>query len=772
MDAVKIYEKELQLIGDLAYSYLPPKVAGNYVRTIRHWLKEKGPSFVVDYFKTARALYLSTQFEAKRWEKGILRNLKHYLVTENGQNGKYRLSRFLKLLKIYTYFKAVKITKSDYIALREDAAATSDQNIDLLEGLFWDLRPKLIKRLPYQNPPLPISLNKVYLGRLMKAKPAYEMTLEDASNSFLDCPRLALEFYEFLSSFLDLPSKQMLSIYMAVQSPDKEAFGRCTLLNKDGALKLRDVYNPLAPIQLAMEPLFQALTYLARRLPTLFVYDQEAGAQWAQEALKEGPVWTVDLTSASMTLPFDVQYALLSCLLPAYKEDIRFFARVSRGNWITPYEDVTITFNQGQPMGLLPSFLSFSLMLYYVCWASVNYRYPPPFAQVGDDLIVKDEAIVNTLYDLNFSINKSKTFRSTQYAEFVGRVLTENEDHHNIRMKSDTKDPLSMVRAMGWEASRRYFRRNGMSRIARAMSIIRHLPPPFGLAGIEGTEISLSSEVIMSLYESPSFHVEIGSQNRSYEQFATVLQHAEAFKSLPYVQQEMLTTPFLEISLPGGHKIGDFLNSISPSVKRWGWSLMPPCRILTETLSTLTKSDDWKTHLVVVGNLMRISSPTLYATKIPDHLPRTSKTPRVSWRRTWDILRKAHLTPQSKDPVMKTKVSKVTLMKLKPQIEPSLEIISDNTARVDWYLNNQGDPTPFIIHSPTYYYNWSYGEFRVKRTLDVKEVLASVFELLGKQTKPLAIEWDGSPLVFTAQYPPEKLMKTSTALKLIWKLEN
>lgn len=190
--------------------------------------------------------------------------------------------------------------------------------------------------------------------------------IEHVTAVTLHAPFILFDHYGFLSK---------LFIY---DKPDLVGAGPsfCGVVNpltKDGGYKVRNVASPFGLLQVAMFRLKITLRHFMVCLPESCIFNQAKAEKWVMERLKRGMrISSIDLSSCSDLLPASLQYSLLKELFPSLSEDIDFFEAVSSGYYMYKLngEFHRIRWSRGQPLGLDPSFFSFSLLLIFLLRAS------------------------------------------------------------------------------------------------------------------------------------------------------------------------------------------------------------------------------------------------------------------------------------------------------------------------------------------------------------------------------------------------------------------
>jgi hypothetical protein len=288
-------------------------------------------------------------------------------------------------------------------------------------------------------------------------------------------------FYYKIRSVLDFYPHRMFT---------KDSVGQAILLTKDGALKKRLIFSPIFPVQLCLERLFQALEAYAKHLKSLYVWDVEAGIRWVAEQPEAD---SIDLESATDYFPLHWQEKTLLALFPHLEGDIAFFVAVAKSEWSTPAGPLRI--NVGQPMGLKPSFLTFSVTFYHIlCGITEEDK----FALLGDDLITTDVDVLPTLLGLGLKVSLKKTFRGS-YKEWGGTTVLDDVDIGLRRIKP-TSDYLTMIWTRGPDAALSAIRRDKREYLWAELKWLANLPPPVGLGLKPSTIDTIPPAVLYDLY--------------------------------------------------------------------------------------------------------------------------------------------------------------------------------------------------------------------------------------------------------------------------------
>jgi len=217
--------------------------------------------------------------------------------------------------------------------------------------------------------------------------------------------------------------------------------GHISFLQKPAG-KLRTVANPNRLAQWEVEPLGEVLSDWVNSQPGVYVLDQEAGIEKVQSWLKDGEVLvSADLSSASDTLDYR------RVLGPLFRQpqnsltrkSLEFFDRLSKMPWYLSSDVArqklgkeTISWKQGQPLGLRPSFPILTITNLTAAQNAVLHvdgeiSEDVPFVIVGDDIVIKQkyaEKYAEIIGSIGGIANIDKSMVSDKQAEFCSRLIT------------------------------------------------------------------------------------------------------------------------------------------------------------------------------------------------------------------------------------------------------------------------------------------------------------------------------------------------------------
>lgn len=221
--------------------------------------------------------------------------------------------------------------------------------------------------------------------------------------------------------------------------------GKISVIPSPG-MKDRVIANPNAAIQAALYNFGERLADVTYRNKSCFVKNQEAGMAKIQGYLKQGiTLASIDMSAATDRLSADAGWSLIqnmiddqignSFMKEVISEELAFFKTVSRsafyiGDLGTDGVEY-VSYTQGQPMGLKPSFPMLTLMNLK---AGLDARDTAGSSVdpivVGDDIVIDASTLphyLETIEGLGGKINLDKTLISNKFAKFCSRIITPTE---------------------------------------------------------------------------------------------------------------------------------------------------------------------------------------------------------------------------------------------------------------------------------------------------------------------------------------------------------
>lgn len=427
------------------------------------WLKKTeencGIEFVVSELKHRYSVVLGSTKDTYRSHRdgtwfGAFRP-----ISKLARKGRLGWIRALRILRLYGLFEAPPPELDDYVKHGESIASNPEPVDVFIFELEYSTRREIIGKVKGRDTTYPLRNTIVPLGRDITSSEV--LTTPQEHIACLDnCPELVREFYDLFKELVGktLPPVEHYDGLATSLWFEHDVVGSITLLTKDRGLKKRAVVNPFRILQLVLSRLSNTLWDVLSRDPDCWIYDQDLGAEWVAERLRQGSALTsIDLKSATDNIPMLPQIKLAQTLWPELAEDLRVFAMVSRSFWWTPYEKLDLQYTRGHGMGLNGSFPLFTLFLTALC-KEVGAR--GRYAIVGDDLVVESrytEKICQVLAVYGVPINHSKSLFSKSIAEFVGR-LYDKRGNMFVYKAADFKpkaDPLGLIRQYGPRAMRK-----------------------------------------------------------------------------------------------------------------------------------------------------------------------------------------------------------------------------------------------------------------------------------------------------------------------------
>jgi hypothetical protein len=439
---------------------LPIDLVKSFETQVNFWVQHSGKEWTVNRLKTIYTDFI--RFNAGlplvgKWYKknklglpsGILSRIFHL-----SKQSKRKHFACGTLLRIYTRYLSHQPTHqqiSKWISgvNAEDITIPSDVTIGVCDaasdvfGKVW-VKPNQASYLSYVASPgkrVPLkngktspedkswyyqweTVNNTKTGRYLKAK--YQSIFDQVYLGFEQVVTLRSDGSNFSSFGI---------------STGFDTVGKIGLIQEPG-FKLRAVANPNRVYQVALDPLKQAVSGILKNLPWDCTFDQSKAIPFIQNHLKaENRCHCIDLSGATDYFPLSLQISVLKRIFSGLDEYIDLFADLSRSDW--NFQDTTIRWTKGQPLGLGPSFVSFALTHGLVLYYLNNYSFNEKFFILGDDVIIMDDTLAlkyfTLLKEMGCPISESKTLSSKITAEFAGKIISRDvvEPQLKWRLLSD-----------------------------------------------------------------------------------------------------------------------------------------------------------------------------------------------------------------------------------------------------------------------------------------------------------------------------------------------
>lgn len=403
-------------------------------------------------------------------------------VHKIAKRGRTGLDRAVSILRLYGCFMARPATEKTYVKLARELSAPPDYVG--YDALRYPRRfTKHFKGIHhFYDDIYPMSTRKTPLGN--RSVPEFQVLPVDYIRSMDHFPKHVEQFYNYykllvgeglpcIEHYREIARKKERLFYedrpyrlkgrsrkSRGTSPylsRNDVAGRVTILNKDGALKQRQVANANRILQLACSPVHNFTMALLREYPSSYVFDQLKGVEWISTKLRLG--WTfssIDLKSASDNIPLGLQIRFLKEMVPSLSTPLEVFYEVSRMEYLTPYIR-PVVWSCGSPMGVKGSFGLFTV---YLMSLLEHVGAHGSYAIVGDDIVVKSDftaPVLCILGNYGVPISKQKSlFDHFRFAEFCGKIIDQlGPFKSNKATKIDLiKNPTGLLRQFGKRALR------------------------------------------------------------------------------------------------------------------------------------------------------------------------------------------------------------------------------------------------------------------------------------------------------------------------------
>lgn len=511
--------------------FLPKTQAVQLTRTILHHQRHHGDEWLINYLKSLkndfRNSFVNPERNLDKQPKGSFKPV-----------WKLPLQKGLQLLNIYTCCKLKHITKAQAekfinaveapktlhtcLYVDRDIVHSAKAQLSKLEWIspyYWIRSPG--KRAPH------------WVDGKLSTTSEISLSYSDLVADLYYCDDATKELVsKYIAVYAKALGVSTLSIRGALLGPKKSYWdahdndvswntetgsplvGKLGFIQEKGG-KLRVVANTFRFHQAVLGPLGDFLLGTIRDLSWDCTFDQEKGVNFAHDSLVAGKlVYSYDLSNATDTFPLHYQMSLLAQLisiisaedqgflglgslpkndndkLTTFKELCNIcsiFQIISRGEWssepLSPFTNKpTISWLQGQPLGIYPSFALFALAhgnLVRSIEASLGLS--DTFRILGDDIIINNSKVAiayrSAMKSMGCLIHPTKSVISREIAEFAGKVITVNgalsvQKWSNFRLC----DPLAPLRVLGY-AGRKFVP------IAKVKKILlfASLPTPIGL---------------------------------------------------------------------------------------------------------------------------------------------------------------------------------------------------------------------------------------------------------------------------------------------------
>lgn len=399
--------------------------------------------------------------------------------------GPKQFFRTVQALNCYTYFTFDSLTENQK---EKFLNAINAPEVDIPQDIIYIVKKSAQISIGTQliDRSTPVRLI-TYRGSPTKLAPVPSSlkTIKQSKDPFLDLklfnPPSGFTFFQDYRS-LYTPVLQGLKLtigpsWIAYVDP-KMVGGEVHFLQEPGG-KLRSVASPYRIHQMALNPLGKSLFNIVKQLPWDCTFDQSKAQPFIQDALlNEHVVHSIDLSSATDYFPLGLQLAALQQIFGNVL-DISLFRDISRSTWKSSIGP--LRWNKGQPLGLYPSFASFTLTHGLLLFGLNDYKFSNNFFVVGDDVIILNDTLyhkyIKTLEVLGCPYSLDKSLSSNKLSEFAGKIITSTEVFPQYKWRKMSDDNfLDLSKNLGKRSRTLLTRRQKF-----VFDTVKHLFEPLGL---------------------------------------------------------------------------------------------------------------------------------------------------------------------------------------------------------------------------------------------------------------------------------------------------
>lgn len=466
-----------------------------FLMKVRDWERDSGVEWTVKRLKSLKVAYIRKTAGLYPWTFSpwiIVNKRKNVPKGPLGAIFALPKAKAIGCIMIYTMYIAKKATKNQLDKFTSGVVSTKVDPYDISEirEILMDVPLNNLLSVPFKSRFSKLSswyLRNVNVPRftdegLTKVKSVpngLEVLLETASHP------LATKFMRNLSEQGQCPD-HLYNVYAkSVAEPlgldyddlKRNVVGTIGFIQEPG-LKLRTIANPFPIFQVLLSRLGNRVYELLKHIPEDCTFDQDKGIQDIQLAMKNGvELVALDLSSATDRFPAEITFKLLE-VLDFEKCDIQLFRDLSRGIWVLPNGE-EISWTNGQPLGVYPSFGAFALSHHLV----IQSLKPKFYRILGDDLVISKDCLTNVmaLYTrLGVPISADKSIDSPILTEFGGRLITAKEiiAQPKWRVISD-RSFVDLAKCIGPDVF--HILRPRQARLIKLLSLIPSDVHPFGM---------------------------------------------------------------------------------------------------------------------------------------------------------------------------------------------------------------------------------------------------------------------------------------------------
>jgi len=494
--------RRFQAIGLKNEEYMP------IVRLILRWKANSGEEWTVQRLKDLRQLWIHSMarlpytcetriaLDSVKRPKGPFRVLWRI-------KGKRAFAKCWSALMVYTGFVSAKVTSRQALKFLS-GVRREEPTIEVLRPAMdlVSLGIKDILKYPKVPPPSGEDILS-FVPRAAKERSILNNRTAEVNAILAEASNLTQwlgsmsEFHSIVTGTLGsimLPRHQRL--LSDGEFAGKPVIGHIGVVQEPG-YKARFVASPYPAVQCMMNPLHKWLAEVNQQLPGNWQFDQASGLGWVRDKLLTHKyACSVDLSGATDHFPLKLQTLVLQLLGvdPQWVSAVETFSTAmwttgSLADIFSKVSGVTLywlRWTVGQPLGLKYSFNLFSLAHWALlrgvqATCAEHHGQESEFGLVGDDVVwfcphcARNYMAV--MQDMGCPYSQAKTLESSQFAEFLSRLITENEIIPSFKWKSASDDSfLDIARCLGPQSMPLF-----KARQRKVIKAVAEIPEPLGL---------------------------------------------------------------------------------------------------------------------------------------------------------------------------------------------------------------------------------------------------------------------------------------------------
>jgi len=477
-------------------------------KLVLKWVKCSGVEWTISRLKSLRVDIIRTRAglepllpirkNRRNNVSGLLGSIFRY-----SQRDSVSFNKALQTMMIYSMFKFESLTPTQAKKFEKSISADPPRiNKWFLKGLGRSIRQNF-RRISIDRTKESSLL--VYRGSPSKRKPSLTMTSwplsglnpidraqdkDVLSNAeyFLD-PRHVPVYFEYTDLYSPvlkgLPGiidkiNEMGTWYRHETRKFMEG-GEIHFLQEAGG-KLRSIASPHLVHQLALKPLGDAIYKLIQSLPWDCTFDQSRPISILQTCLLKGQqIHSVDLSSATDYFPLEIQMTVLEGFFGKCS-DLRLFEDISKCLWRTCGEFyMPLRWKRGQPLGLYPSFGTFTLSHGILLWFLNGCEHNSQFYVLGDDVVILNDDLyhkyIQFLKQTDCPYSRDKSISSANICEFAGKIVTKEKVFPQLKWREVSNENfLDICRQLGRRSRSLLSHRQKL-----VFDMVEHCTLPYGL---------------------------------------------------------------------------------------------------------------------------------------------------------------------------------------------------------------------------------------------------------------------------------------------------